>query len=151
MAPRDDFSTMEDDLFSALIKENITPGKIGKNQTKLKVAGEKLFADKEENEIWSVFSKHGGRCAPANIMFIRINEEQLTCEISKKWRLKNVGYPYFGIIKDVPEYWAIPGAQLVFKFNFSNINKVIKTELKIMDVTEFPNLNILKRNVNQVN
>ena len=113
-AARNDFSQMGNDVFSKLVKDSIREnfghyGYEGINQAKIMEQGKNLFIGKIEDEILSVFMVSGGRCVSADSSNSRGVEEPLVCEISKKWRLKNVGHPYFDIVKDIPEYWPVPG------------------------------------------
>ena len=139
-AARNDFSQMGDDIFSTLIKESIREnygphGYAGINQKKIIGQGESLFIGRKENEILSVFTKSGGSCESMSFSLPQGIERKLVCEVSKRWRLVNIGYPNFGIINVSPPDWPEPGAKLIFRINLSLNAEASKTVVEIVDFT----------------
>lgn len=88
VGPKDDFSSMKDDVFSNLIKKNIqtttggdkfVPVYVGTDE--LVNESRKILLDKKKVDIVSVFHKNDGKCTP-------INSELLQCSIIRSWKKK---------------------------------------------------------------
>lgn len=139
-AARNDFSQMGNDYFSTLIKnsipENFGPhGFEGIRRDMVIAEGRRYFSGKEEKEVLSIFHASGDKCEPSNLSVGMNYGGPLVCGASRKWALKNIGYPSFGVFKDIPSYWPEPGAKLIFRFLLSPNKTIDSTEIDIVDIT----------------
>lgn len=136
-AARDDFSILGNGVFSNLIREAysekvLTPGVgdhvgVGRidRQKATKLARE-LLLGKSRPQVIELFTREGGRCLPQAHSG---KEEFLTCEVDRKWKLKNIGAPFD------TKFWSDPAAKLIFKITLSETDAVAGVALDIVDIT----------------
>lgn len=143
---KDDFTQIGDDFLSKLVKDSISEVNPDPHhydeirQSNVMKNGKTFFVGKNEEDVSAIFNKNGGRCTSVNLSIEHNIENILKCEISKTWRLRNIGYPYFDLIKDIPDYWPIPGVKLIFKFNLSPNKDVTNAEIETVDITVEKNI-----------
>lgn len=136
-AARDDFSVLGNDLFSNLIRAAYSEkvlisgggGDVGVSRIDRKKAtrlSHELLLGKTSLEIVELFDQEGGRCLPLSS---DTKEKLLTCEISRQWKLKNIGAPF-----DTSN-WSDPAAKLIFKMVLSDADVVVSLELDVINVT----------------
>ena len=91
VGPDDDFSGMENDVFSDLIKKNIQTTCVFKSAVNMwpiyvgtaEYTNEnfKILQGKKESEIVSLFQNNDGKCTPQN-------SELLQCTVTRTWKKK---------------------------------------------------------------
>jgi hypothetical protein len=137
-AARDDFSVMEVEPFSNLIRSGQyeqgdpqTGRSVGVSMLdpiKLTTLSRTLFFKKSFLEVVELFAKHGGICAPSrNGGQIKL----LTCSIERHWKLKNIGAPF-----DTSN-WSDPAIRLIYRFTITDAHSglELELELEIIDIT----------------
>lgn len=138
-AARDDLSVLGDDPFSNLIRKayseiNLVP--VNSNGTgvsqierqKATQLARELLLGGGSLDVIALFNQEGGRCLPPSS---DAKEKLLTCEVSRRWKLKNIGAP-----TDTSN-WSDPVAKLVFKMTLSGTDVVVGLELDIIDTTVY--------------
>ena len=136
--PRDDFSVLRNDPFSNLIREahlekgdsksgrQVGVGMIDKEKA-ARLARE-LWLGKNSSDMTQLFNQESGNCLP---LHTDAKEKFLNCEVSRQWKLKNIGAPF-----DTSD-WSEPAAKLVFKMAISGSDEVIRLDLDVVDVTAY--------------
>lgn len=142
-AARNDFGGMGNDVFSKWIRdsipENFGPfGFEGIKSTYIEKQSDDLFNGKTDDEVLLILNSNDGSCSNPTIGNQQRVENPLVCEVSRKWRLVNSGYPSFGMSKVSPPNWSEPGVKLIYRFYSSVERKVRHTELKIQNITSYP-------------
>lgn len=135
-AARDDLSVLGTDMFSNLIRAayseiNLTPGSssVGVSQIDRQKANKlarELLLGKPRPQVIELFNQGGGRCLPP---IYDGKEKLLTCEVDRKWKLKNIGAPFD------TKYWSDPAAKLIFKITLSETDVVVGVALDIVDIS----------------
>lgn len=135
-AARDDFSGLNDDVFSNVIKYSYTEKASNKGdgtgvqQIDLKKANDfskKYLLEKTESEVRKTFEQANGNCSSINS---DENSELLKCTVNKKWRLKNIGSG------NVSTNWSFPEAKMNYQFLFNKSRSTSDLQLQIVDVTQ---------------
>jgi hypothetical protein len=130
-----DFSSMEENAISDLVKQttldNTWSLKKFIDEERLTEKANALFIGKNESDLRGIFNGIGDKCdyLPSGVA----ETKTVKCQAQRWWNVKEVGYPYFGLIKVVDKY-IYPGVKLIFEFSFTN-NKVSKYIVTISDVT----------------
>lgn len=135
-AARDDFSVLNDDVFSNVIKSSYTE-KVSNNgdgtgvqQINVYAANnfsKKFLVGKTEREVVNFFEEANGDCISKKVEH---PSEILTCSVSKKWRLKNIGSKF-----DTAQ-WSSPEARLDYEFLLTKRRVIKDLKLQITDITE---------------
>lgn len=135
-AARDDFSVLDNDVLSDLLRHShesgtlADPGSgprrvVGINQATLELLGNDLFVDREQSIVESIFTGNHGACIPAAI------PDSILCSFVRKWRLKNIGARF-----DTSN-WADPAVKVVFTFTFDEHGRVQALSANTIDVTVY--------------
>lgn len=135
-AARDDFSVLGNDPFSNLIREaRFEKGdpNTGRNVGVSRIDAQKatqlareLLLGKTSSNVIELFDQEGGHCLP---LVSATKEKRLTCEVSRQWKLKNIGAPFD------TRNWSKPAAKLIFKMALSDTDTLVDLELDVVDIT----------------
>jgi len=130
-----DFSSMEENVISDLVKQTAMDDtwSLGYliDEEKLTKQANALFIGKNESDLRSIFKGNGDKCDYLSTGLSEI--KTMKCQVQRWWNIKNVGYPYFGLVKDIYKYIS-PGKRFIFEFSFTN-NTVNQYKVDISDVT----------------
>ena len=130
-AARDDLTALGDDPFAQIIRraysDKVLPGSnaVGVSRLRLdelKKASNELLAGRQTEAMSDLFFASGGKC------FAMI-DRQMTCEIIKTWKLKNIGAPFD------TSAWSDPAAKLIYHLSFAATQRLTALELDLVDVT----------------
>jgi hypothetical protein len=140
---RDDFSTLQNDIF----KDLIVKSSVGRSSPSigdrshgvaklepsfLQAISQEYFINKSKYEVIELFKNAQGSCD-----FTFKDEAVLMCEVVRQWKLKDVGAKYHG---ERPK----PTAKLGYKFHISDSLSVVGVEVNISDVTIYQRRRINK-------
>ena len=132
-AARDDFSAMENDPFSNLIrngqygKDNLEKrGRVGVSSLdpeKLTELSRAMFQEKQYSDVVEYFEKYGGECSSSKSR----EEETFSCSINRRWKIKNIGASF-----DMSN-WPEPGVKFIFYF--PSVRNITNFKLTIFDIS----------------
>lgn len=112
-----DFSAMNNDLLSDLIKQSALKDTWSSNELLDKKRflenANPLFMEKDYRFLIHTFTEGGDHCEPVSPM-----TNAMKCSAKRWWNVNNVGYPYMGIVKNIDKY-IYPGVQINFEFFFN--------------------------------
>lgn len=131
-----DFSAMNNDAISELVKQTAFKFSMSLKQLldedKLKEKTNLIFIGKNERELQKLFKENGDVCNYS--ITIISNNKRVECRANRRWSLQNVGYPYFGLIKESYKY-RYPGISLRFKFLLNNERNIQQCNVSQTDIT----------------
>jgi hypothetical protein len=135
-AARDDFSVLNDDVFSRVIKYSYTEKASNKGDgtgvqqidiLKAHDFSKQHLLEKTEREVRQAFEQANGKCT---LVDSNNTLGLLTCTVSKKWRLKNIGSG------TVSRGWSFPEARMDYQFILNKRLVITDLKLQITDVTQ---------------